>query len=274
MTIQTAPDLLNGYVINGYDESNRWQTGVECVLRRRAEGGGEQTAYLSHECRAEAVGSRIFFGGLYEFVVVAGWNKTLFLRHGASLYSLNPFKNARPRQRYCVEESRVAPRILCQEVPIQPLSLDETLLYLRRETPGKGNRLFMRLSWRQDGIDYDLFAPCRYTNYPRPGSDSRYIQPISGYVLFGEKDDLFTAYAACHVDSNENTAIEFFIRTPVSYLALKAHGGFFGRLAARLANTALGRMLMTDEFARIEMISGGSCQFFVYAQDSGGVGGL
>ena len=87
MQSMTVPDLQDGFMVMGYDDPNRWQTGVECVLARRVPGQTEvQYAYLSHECRAEQVCEDPFgHRGEYEYVGVSTWADNYAIRSGPSV---------------------------------------------------------------------------------------------------------------------------------------------------------------------------------------------
>ena len=82
-----VPDLEHGFMIMGVDNSNRWWTGIECVLARQAQGAAEpERAYLSHECRAEAVNEDPYsHPGIYEYVAISTWDGNFALRSGPKL---------------------------------------------------------------------------------------------------------------------------------------------------------------------------------------------
>ena len=95
-------DLENRHIVivSGHEDPiNRWQTSVECVLSRTNSHDEKQYAWLSHECRSEHLSPHIFDDEYYEFVVVKGWNGTVYLRGGSYNYGFNPIKISLARLR-------------------------------------------------------------------------------------------------------------------------------------------------------------------------------
>ena len=71
-------------------------------------------------------------------------------------------------------------------------------------------KTFMKLKWMQLGQGYTLYCPCRYINYPEPGAEWSYVQPISGYVLFPIAGGVhMLAYVACAENADGETLMEF-----------------------------------------------------------------
>ena len=265
MTADFAPDLLNGYMISGYDSSNRWQTSIESVLRRTRPGAPIEQAFLAHECRGESISDVIFDGRLYEFFVVSAWSGTTILRHGVSQYPLNPLRCKDPYRDFAVERTSLNSRVFCDEAPIRFLSTEEAVSFLRDETPGKGNRIFLEVVWNVGNIEYQLYAPCRYTNFPHPDSERMYVQPISGPVLYEDNDLFYTAYVAFNLDQSEVRAAEFILRNTTGFFALRGKG-LFGRALGFLDRLFRGRLLVIDEYWQRKRLEGARARLFLYEE--------
>ena len=197
----TLPDLENGYMVMGYNQANRWQTNIESVLAKKDSNGDSQYAYMSHECRGEDVSPNIFGSRNYEFLVIKTWKGNYNLRSGSYNFGFNPFQNFAKRSPLTVYEKTEAEVVVrCDNREASYLSVDETLDMLQHETPNKNNKLYMEVSYFLNGSNYIVYAPCRYTNFPNPNNnDGKYIQPISGYILFEDEERFHTSYLAIHV---------------------------------------------------------------------------
>ena len=260
--VDVAPDLENGFIINGYDIPNRWRTNVECVLERRGEGRDRQFSYLSNECRAESVSGTIFDGRLYESCVLTTWDGIFNLRHGSYTHGFNPAKNATrrmPESPY--EDSGLTTFVRCAERPVHLLSFEEAFAFF---CDGPSNNIYMRVDYELGGFEYSLYAPCRYTNYPNVDLISeRYLQPISGYVIVELDDRFYMAYVAAHVKEDVTEATEFICRDRLSFVQTKPKTGSVFWLFSLLDKVLLKRVFVTDEFHRVLRVDG-DCTFFTY----------
>jgi hypothetical protein len=253
----TLPDLEHGYMIMGADSKNRWQTDVECLLQKTSPHG-VQTAFMSHECRGEAVQPEIFGPGIYEFLVIKTWTGTFNLRSGSYNYG---FSGKIPETVY--EPTEAEPFIQCGERQVSYFTLDEALAFLRSEQQAK-SKLYLAAQYRHENADYLLIAPCRYTNFPHPTNEvRRYLQPISGYVLFEDKGRFFTAYIASHVTESGTQSIQFRLRTSTSFIATKNRTARLFPFFDFLDKLFLRRALVTDEFHKILRVDG-DCRLFIY----------
>ena len=273
-----APDIENGYMVNTYSLSNRFQTFIEAVLEKRSDGGdGPQYAYLSTPCRSERVSrTAIFKMTLYSFAMVKFWKGVYALRQGSNLSPRNPFRRDDGTDVF-FEKTEHQSIVRCDDVRVEELPFDDALRLLQSEDKAKNNRIYMRINWRIGAVSYALYTPCRYTNFPNPDNvpppednpdylnqRDRYIQPISGVVIFEENDILVPAHVAAHVTDVGTELIEFCLRGSYSFFSLQQSGSWVKRLVERiLARVFKGRYFVVDEFHRIISVSG-TCTFYRY----------
>jgi hypothetical protein len=235
-----VPDLKDGFIILNVDAPNRWWTGVECVLTRESPCGGEpQRAYLSHECRAEAVNEDPFsHPGVYEYVAASTWEGNFALRAGPDMVGVcGPGAREVDRATAAYEATDMPIAVTCPQREAQGRSFDDVLNMLRSGFADGHEKLHMAVSYRQDGGDCTLHAPCRYINFPHPDADRPYLQPISGQVLYEKGGRFHVAYVVTYIENGRPLALQFRIRH------------------AR-----------THEFSEVERIdvAGAACEFFVY----------
>jgi len=234
-----TPDLKDGFIILNRTFANRWWTGVECALARTRNGEAEQWSYLSHECRAELVNDDPFgHPGIYEYVAAKTWAGNLAMRAGPGLVGVGGPGEAEVDAGIAAHEWIDMPiEVTCAAREAKERSFDDVLGMLRSEFSGGHDKLHMAVGYRQGGHDYTLFTPCRYINFPDPGVERIYLQPISGLVLY-EKDGRFHAsYVVIYIEQGQVQALQF--RT---------------------------RHVQTHVFSEVERIdvSGATCRFFVY----------
>ncbi len=244
-------------VMRGRGNANFWQTPVECALAKTDRRNETQVAWLSHECRAEDISHSIFEGQrIYEAVAVKGWDQTIFLRSGSYNYSLNP---ARPDQ-LTYERGALEIQINCEPRTARNIDFAETLALFQN---GGGNKIYMLIEYEKDSCRYRLYAPCRCVNYPAPDSGERYLQPISGYVLFDDAAKISVGYVAAHVREDE-TSVEYCLREKISYINTKQKRSRLYRLFSLFDFLILRFFFVTDEFTRVEKLPSARCTFFVY----------
>ena len=274
-----APDLENGYMVNTYNLSNRFQTFIEAVLEKRA-GGGEETpqyAYLSTPCRSERVSADAMFKKtLYSFAMVKFWKGVYALRQGSHLTSRSLFRRD-DRTNVFFEKTDHRSIVRCDHVRVEELPFDDALRLLQSEDTAKNNKIYMRIDWRNGADAYALYTPCRYTNFPNPDDvpppednpdywdrRDRYIQPISGVVIFEENDILVPAHVAAHISEAGTELIEFCLRGRYNFFSLQRSGSWAKQLVERiLARVFDGRYFVVDEFHRVISVPG-TCTIYRY----------
>ena len=269
MKMATVPDLQNGFMILNYNRPNRWQTEIECVLDRQKDDMEVKRAYLSHECRAEVVHEDPFsHPGNHEGVGISTWTGNYTLRSGPSVFGLNPFKNIKkegPVAAYTKKDSE--PLISCVDRKVQYLRFEETIELLQSDFDGIYKKLYMELSYCQSGYDYKLYAPCRYLNFPNPESEGRkYLQPISGYVLYEKNNQFYISYVVSHVTDGITKSIQFKVRDKISFIEAKFHNHKYFKLFRMLDKYVFSAFFLTHDFYRTEKVNEGPirCRFFCY----------
>ncbi len=261
-------DLENGHISIGsgrVDENNRWQTGVECILSRTNGYNEKQYAWLSHECRSESVSPNIFDRQNYEFVVVKGWSGTVCLRGGSYNYGFNPFRNFLGKAPQITHENTdMGVEVYCKARKARELGFDEAVEFFQKEDVKKSNKIYMLVEYEAGSYKYELYAPCRYTNYPDSSKDGKYLQPISGYVLFEDRERFHLSYVAAHIREDGTKTVEFRVREMTSFINTKNKGSRLYPVFKLLDFLFLRFFLVMDDFTRIEKFHNGKCTLFVY----------
>ena len=260
-------DLENGHLVIGSAQSNFWQTGVECVLARTIGQDEKQYAWLSHECRAESVSPDIFGSHQnYEFVVIKAWNGHVCLRSGSSSYGFNPiqyFLNKAPESTYTTSDGEGV-KTNCKMRKVRMLSFAEALDFFQKEDEDKTNKIYMLIEYEIGSCKYELYAPCRYTNYPPSLRDEKYLQPISGYVLFEDRDKFYMSYVAAHIREDETKSVEFRVREMTSFINTKNRDSRLYPIFKLLDFLFLRFFFVMDDFTRVERFHNAECTLFVY----------
>ncbi len=261
----TAPDLVNGSMINGFGLANQWATEIQSVLVISRDGR-DDTAYLGQECRAESVigasGGKdtIFRGSAYEMCVAQTWDNAIIFRAGAYLSPASPWKAGKNRTGVFEYPSKV----VCPDVEARVISKDTLYSDLVKKNVSIRN-LFMRISWESGDERISIYCPLRYINFPRD-QESWYLQPISGHVLYYDEGIFYIAYVACSVNSESSEArIELVCRMPTSILELKSKGVIAKMISVLLDLTRLSKGLLMDDFMKRVVLSG-ACEFYKYKQ--------
>ena len=166
------PDLEKGFMINGYQEFNRWQTPILSVLKRTIKEKN-QWAYLSQEVRAEVIGEDMITGhpNFYEFRVIDTWEGAYIMRSGSCMYGLNPFKNnvllksIAKKDKRAYEPINTRSYVHCPFTNAEIVSVQETIEMLNSNETERPN-LYMDIEWTVDEVKYNLYSPCKYINFP------------------------------------------------------------------------------------------------------------
>jgi len=222
---KTAPDLKDGYIVNGVRQKNTWITEIQCVLVERRNGMGKNY-YLSQECRKENLPfSSGYLGGVDCIFQTDSCHEFLTYTSEGRFYELINYESVFPtvmREHYGVVDMGDSfllkevtkegwcSEVLCSERKIEVLAFSDALKVLTaRNVPIR--KLFLRVTWEEDGREYRLYAPCRYVNYSNPGYEKReYIQPISGYVLAPVSHGVYNrGYIACATSPGKDNIVEF-----------------------------------------------------------------
>lgn len=273
-----APDLLRGFMVNTYTYYNRFQTFIDCALFGEAPDGREKFAYLSSRCRPESIGQDELFSkvGLYDFAAIHSSDGTLALHAGSAETSRN-FLKARPA--HYVSPLLHPSHVECPQAEITVLPLDAVLNELQSAETGRDNLLYLRCDWEDASGRWSLFAPCRYTNFPHPDMDhrdmwrdkpnyshheDRYIQPISGPVLFPLDGTYYQAFIAAHIDRTGTRRIEFSLMDAVSFFDLRRQGARGLCILRRLISRSwVGRYFRLLDYHRIIPVNG-ACTIYRY----------
>lgn len=269
-TIQ-CPDLLRGSMILAYDRPNRWITEIQAVLEMVTHGGEKRSAFLSHECRAENVlgvkdpiPEKILFAP-YECVILKGWDHATAFRSGAYAYPVNPFAKLHSFN----TEFPYSIQTLCKPTPVRFYDFDDIYNALQKEQHSI-KKLFMRVNWSLGEFDFHLYAPCRYINYRNPNHASkgpRYLQPISGYVIYYDLKKFYIAYVVISLMEGRVHRAEFCLRDTTHFFDLKQEG--FGNACLRTLTQLplIKKLFAVDEFSKNITVEA-NCQIFSFLETS------
>jgi hypothetical protein len=282
MTAQSliAPDLLHGFMINTYGERNRFQTYIDCALFCEKQGESQRYAYLSSRCRPESISSSSIFSTVraYDFAIIQTNDCCYSLTLGPANVSRN-FLSRKPH--HYVSPLNRPSLVHCPMAEIEPIAFDDLLSELQGSVNGRDNQLFMRLEWEDGSMKWTLYAPCRYTNFPNPDMDHsllwvakpdyskhnvRYIQPISGPVLYQDGNCYYQAFVSAHLDPQGTRCAEFCLMDAISFFSLRHTGSFIVRFVRKLLATSwIGRYFMVVDYHRILPVQG-QATIFRYKQ--------
>jgi len=267
--LSVAPDLRDGFMILNYNGNNRWQTGIECVLVRSKEGGEEERAYLSHECRAENVSADPFsHPGDYEFVGISTWNGNYLIRSGSCFYGFNPFSSSR-RNTFgpTYEKTSQIFLVSCKNREAHYLSFDEALELLQQNFGNGYKKLYIKATFKRSGYKYTIYAPANYINFPSADNvTKKYLQPISGYVLYEDSGRFFISYIVCHITDSLPTVIQFKVRDKASFVSTKEPHGITYPIFHIFDKPIFSKFFVMEGFYRTERMGPeeAQCEFFYY----------
>ena len=267
--LKTAPDLLRGYMINGGNNQNLWQTDIQNVLSRQDQGGQTTWANFAKSCRAEYISPvQIFGNGFFEAAVVQDWNGTIMVRNGTAVVTILPWqkKSIAAMRKAALPESLIK----CPEVDVKELSLDQFLEEFHSPTEERNNDLFVRFTWQFQGYKWQTLARSQYTNFSRrDGMGETYVQPITGPVLVGSNNKAWSVgYIAAYLDKLGTKTQEAIVRKPVSNIAIqKTFSGQISKgVLGLLSLLGIGYISKTEDYT--ERISlGEDCQFYRYISE-------
>jgi hypothetical protein len=256
----TAPDLLHGSVTIGLNLDNTWKTNIEAVLISEFE-----KAFLTTECRAESIRAKgDLIGSRYSEVSVIATTKTDWvIRSGAGTW--HPLK-IRFSEGLHYQEFTSGTHVFCPDVNVRALTFRET--YDDVSFEDADHDIFMRIKYSHQGEDLEIICPCRYTNFANPAysapGQKKYVQPISGYVLFKHDQKYHQAYVVAHIDEDGNANCEAVLRTPAYIMDLKRNIGGFCTFVLRNLFWPFRNLLRTDEFTHVIKLDA-AVSFFRYA---------
>jgi len=259
-------DLENSYMVMGGEAANNWQTGLECVLTKVIGDNDKQISWLSHECRAETISPNIFNPiGNYEFVVLKGWNEDICIRSGSYNYGFNPIRNFLGKAAETTYETRgEATKVFCQTRKARTLSFEESLEFLHNKDKEKTNKIYMLIEYEIGSCKYELYAPCKYINYPSSLMGEKYLQPITGYVIFEDNNKFYMSYVAAHLREDGTKSVEFRVREMTTFINTKAKGSRLFPIFKLLDFIFLRFFFVTDDFTKIKRMLNAKCTLFIY----------
>ena len=278
-TTETAPDLINGIIVNGLSGENLWTTEVQSVLEENRDGTTE-TRYLSHQCRRENVPfSDGYLGNTDSIFQTSECSEFLTFTHNGYFHQLPDIDTVAPAADVGgltsdwdggaffpnpVTWPNWTSEVECGTVPIRPLAFDEALDGLiARTLPLR--KLFLRVEWSDRDVRYRLHCPCRYVNFSNPKTtDRRYIQPISGYVLVPFEGVLCRGFVACATNDSGATIVETLIprfHCPYGKLVKAVTGAESADIVNQLRGSLPAVTRSFDVVSRVE----GRFNLFVYA---------
>lgn len=218
--MEMAPDIPNGYVVNGVEANNSWSTRIQCVLVN--EKDASQTAYLSQECRFENVPFMAENSSSVPDIIKtqSPYRFLTYTQNGL----FHQFPDSDTPCRFSHPTIDLGGRFLipaisgpdwtsqayCAQKEIEPIGLAELLEGLNDRTIAAGH-IHVRIAL-DDGLV--MYFPAGYINFSNRGIEpAKYIQSISGDVLFPVEDTLACGYIVCAMALDGRMKIEFVTKT-------------------------------------------------------------
>lgn len=253
-----VPDLRHGSITIGVNSGNSWKTHIESVLSSE-----KCRAFLATDCRAEFVAEKgDLIGRRYsEVSVISTTDKDYIIRAGTGIW--HPFKKTLSEGLHYGEFGG-GTRVSCQDVDVKMLSFSE--FYEDVIVVSNDNNLYMKISYVHEGVRFEIVCPCRYTNFLNPEKTQgmrKYVQPISGYVLFEHNGRYHQAYIVAYVDETGTKNCEVVLRVPKYIMDLKQKVGGMSTSVLSMIFSPFRSMLLTDEFCSVIKLEA-NVSFFRY----------
>ncbi|MHA1598620.1 MAG: hypothetical protein ACTSV1_07845 [Alphaproteobacteria bacterium] len=198
MASELAPDMERGFITNGINASNVWNTEIQSVSCERKDGGDEWS-HLSHECRFEHVlfnasvdgdGLPIFAGKRpFKFLTFSKDNvyyQIPSIDGAVDALIFSSFQSIDVGGALIPVPSRGEGwdcKVTCEMRRVDRLEFDRvhTMTAAGEVSP---RNIFVHVDFDNHGTGVDLYFPCRYMNYSHPQLRQwKYMQTISGDVL-------------------------------------------------------------------------------------------
>lgn len=254
------PDLMNGSMTMGLNIDNAWKTYIEAALF-----SDKEKAFLSTNCRVEHIReSGDLIGRRFaEFSVISTSNKDWIIRSGAGIW--HPF-HRKICERIHYQETLIGTEVFCKDVDVIIMTFEKLYEYLTDRK--NDNHLYMKIAYVYNEEYFEIICPCRYTNYANSTlhkeNGKKYIQPISGYVLFKHDNKYYHAYVVAYVDDSGTRNCEVVLRVPSYLIDLKRKvGGVSISILSKIFRP-FKRLLITDEFSHVIKLDA-EVSFFVIA---------
>lgn len=230
-----APDLLDGYVVNGLDSPNCWITSIQSVLV-----SGDDCYYLSQECRSENIhylgerGPGIFSNILNQSVLSQA--EFLTVSHAGLFYHFPQLKEEvflqgdkqvhdyiRENGVFFGERKLFLPmdskpgwtsQACCEQRKVRILPYDEVYEMCTNRSL-RINKIFLKFEYLEpiDNKYVAIYSSMRYINFSNLSVDNKYLQGINGSVLLKIEGTLMHAYMAAAFNSEGDSHIEFIVPT-------------------------------------------------------------
>lgn len=214
----TAPDLSRGHILNGLGKKNAWMTTIQCVLGR----DGDESVYLSHECRNENVPFSTDYDGADDGHIFQAATPNEFLTFTKGGHFHQFVASDLPCPASAVRHAFVSvddwffyepvgspgwrSSVRCPDAAIEPLGVAELLAGLN-ECSLAIRDVFVRVRL-DDG--HHLHFPANYINFSNRGVETaEYVQSISGTVICPFQGTYVPGYISCAATTDGRSKIEF-----------------------------------------------------------------
>ena len=227
-----APDILDGKVTNGLEESNSWITAIQSVLIYQ-----EEMIVLSQECRLENVhflgekdpgifcnmlNNKVISQG--EFITVSNKGRFYVFPQIDTTEGREGMKEYIDKYGYYlnVDKLFLPPRtqkdwnseIDCEYRKVKILTFKEVhARCMSREINLNKVFLSIELQDKQTGDNMTIYSKLQYLNFSNINTKTAYLQAIHGSVLLGINSNLVHCYTAVAINEFGETHIEFIVPT-------------------------------------------------------------
>ena len=225
---------------------NSWRTNIKSVLKIE-----DKTYYLVKECRAEIIDEQPFSHYIrHEFLGIIENEKTHTIRTSAcSRNKANVQMNDQLKNKKSIVETNIV-----------SLSFEEINEILSTE---KKINIFCEIQYDYENAKYSLISKCEFINYNTDKSDTKYLQPIMGYVPFILKKQLRYSYVVLNVGENRNGYLEFLLNEKTPIFNTNTEQNFIILFIKKTLNKLLF-FFKKNDFTKLISIKNSKIKFFSY----------
>jgi hypothetical protein len=197
-------DLENSFVFFNPEKKNCWRTSIKSVLLDVKE---DTYYYLTKECRAEIVGFKPFdHSSKSELCVVVNNKNKKFLIRNKPIFKFDEFGH-----HYYEIDKNSFDELNIKKSDYQFIRHDEikNLLYNRTS-----KNFYTKFTYQYQNKEFVIFNKVEYINFEgKQNQDTRYLQPIYGYVPFLKDGKIYLSYIVQYLEKNKKGNLEFILRS-------------------------------------------------------------
>tara|TARA_B100000787_G_C16152969_1_gene277488 strand:- start:264 stop:1034 length:771 start_codon:yes stop_codon:yes gene_type:complete len=248
-------DLNNSYVYLAPNEKNCWRTNIKSFL----ENHTTNTKYfLTKECRAEKIGDNPFgHPSKSELCTILDNKKNRWYMRNIPFFKINEFGK--------FFHQKETTELTNDEILLNYLSLkkiDNSKVIEKLESR-ELKEIYSKISYEYENNTYTITSKVEYINFGgNKNKDSKYVQPICGYVPFIKNENIYIAYFAKYSSELKEGCLEFRLRSNNNlsfYIGMSDN--FFKNIIKKIIILFFGKVKVS-EFAELISIKKSKLEFF------------